>query len=73
MPLVGMTKSGCCSLASRSARSWAKATPWANSALCTATFAAGCTVTICIPRADVLMGPPFIVAASAASTVSAFE
>jgi hypothetical protein len=36
-------------------------------------LAAGCTVTICMPRAEVLMGPPFIVAESAASTVSALE
>ncbi|CFS55196.1 Uncharacterised protein [Mycobacterium tuberculosis] len=57
MPFVGMTYSGRCSRASRSARSSAKATPLANSALCTAALAAGWAAMTWTPRGGLLPDP----------------
>ena len=58
MPLVGLTNSGRCSRASRSARSWAKAAPLASSSECTLALATGVTVTIWMPLGRAGDAPP---------------
>ncbi len=59
------------SRASRSARSWANAAALVISSACTAEFAAGVTVTICMPSTEPVMAPSPSAAWSAASTVAA--
>ena len=71
MPLVGITNSGRCRRASRSARSWAKAAPLASSSLCTAVLAVDATATICMPSTEPVTTPPSMRTSPAASTVSA--